>query len=183
MCARTETILLNEINLRLEANRLNDEGWFDPNGIEDARSRVLSSIIRRHGQPKFRQKLLDAYDGKCAVTDCDAAEALEAAHIIPFRGEETNCVRNGLLLRADIHTLFDRCLIAIDTSAYTVLVSRPIRHTVYGGLAGRPLQEPVSPENRPSTEALDIHRQRFESLQCGRESGAVAQLPNAHAHR
>ena len=135
------------VSFRWEANRLDHEGWFDPSGIEDARSRVLSSIVRRQGQPKFRQTLLMAYEGKCAVTGCDAIEALEAAHIIPFRGEDTNSVRNGLLLRADVHTLFDRGSIAVDTSDYTILVSESIRKTVYGRLAGQPLRQPGSPGN------------------------------------
>lgn len=80
---------------------------FDASSIVDARERVLGQIVRRRGQQEFREKLLVAYEGRCAITGCDAIEALEAAHIVPYLGTETNHVQNGLLLRADIHTLFD----------------------------------------------------------------------------
>jgi hypothetical protein len=70
----------------------------------DARLRVYRNIVGRRGQSAFRAALLDAYDGKCAITECDAAAALEAAHLRPYRGPGSNTVSNGLPLRADIHT-------------------------------------------------------------------------------
>ncbi|WP_169719739.1 HNH endonuclease, partial [Novosphingobium acidiphilum] len=56
---------------------------------------------------------MKAYDGKCAVTSCAIEPLLEAAHIHPYLGPKTNHVTNGMLLRADIHTLFDLGLLAI----------------------------------------------------------------------
>ncbi len=50
---------------------------------------------------------MDAYGGRCAVTNCDIEDVLEAAHISPYNGPSTDQVYNGLLLRTDIHTLFD----------------------------------------------------------------------------
>ncbi len=70
-------------------------------------------IEARRGQPEFRKNLLKAYKYKCAITGCDAEEALEAAHIVPYSEEENYDLENGLLLRADIHTLFDLRLINI----------------------------------------------------------------------
>jgi hypothetical protein len=72
----------------------------------DARLRVVRQIVARRGQARFRAALLEAYIGRCAVTGFDAAPALEGAHLRPYRGPESNDVTNGLLLRADIHTLF-----------------------------------------------------------------------------
>ena len=46
------------------------EHAFDPINIEDARNRVVASIVRRRGQAAFRKKLLEAY-GECAITGCD----------------------------------------------------------------------------------------------------------------
>jgi hypothetical protein len=86
---------------------LAEQVWHDEDSLpdrdaEDARKRRLAEIIRREGQPKFKADLLLAYEGRCAVTGCNAAEALEAAHIRAYRGREFNKVSNGLLLRADI---------------------------------------------------------------------------------
>ena len=78
---------------------------FDAKDTKDARKKVMRAIVLRRGQPEFRRDLIAAYEGRCAVTGCDLVDALEAAHIVPHRGTHTNVVRNGLLLRADIHTL------------------------------------------------------------------------------
>jgi predicted restriction endonuclease len=89
---------------------------FNPSDIQDARDKVARLVSKRRGQPEFQRKLLDAYNSKCAMSQCDAIPALEAAHIIPYKGPETNHISNGLLLRADLHTLFDLCHIAVDTT-------------------------------------------------------------------
>jgi len=65
-------------------------GAFSPEGILDGRERALSSIVRRPGQPEFRRKLMELYEGRCAISEFNAPEALEAAHIVPYRGPETN---------------------------------------------------------------------------------------------
>lgn len=65
------------------------------------------AIAYRRGQSVFRRDLMYAYSSVCAVTGTTASDVLEAAHIYPYRGAHTNRVDNGLLLRADIHTLFD----------------------------------------------------------------------------
>ena len=53
-------------------------GCLRPEGVADARERVLSSIVRRRGQPAFRQRLLAAYNGRCAITGCDVEAVLDA---------------------------------------------------------------------------------------------------------
>lgn len=84
--------------------------------------------------------------------------ALEAAHIIPYQGDETNHISNGLLLRADIHTLFDLGLLAIDTTEMKVVVHPSLINTQYEGLMGRPLILPTNRAQWPNKAALDIHR-------------------------
>ena len=59
----------------------------------------------------------------CAITRCDAIEALEAAHVRPYRGPGSNVVSNGLPLRSDIHILYDLDLIAIDPDMHEVTLS------------------------------------------------------------
>ena len=94
------------------------EGVFDPVNVVDARERTLASIVRRRGQPEFRKALLTLYQRQCAFSGCSIVETLEAVHIIPYQSTETNHPSNGLLLRADLHTLFDIGLIAVDPDPY-----------------------------------------------------------------
>ncbi|WP_247547497.1 HNH endonuclease signature motif containing protein [Bradyrhizobium sp. 177] len=103
-----------------------------------------------------RKKLLGAYK-RCAITGCDAVEALEAAHIAPYRGDHTDHVQNGLLLRADIHSLFDLGLLSIDPRTMSVVVALHLRKTTYGQLAGSQLLLPTNLRERPSIEALANH--------------------------
>ncbi|RZM24778.1 MAG: HNH endonuclease, partial [Pedobacter sp.] len=70
-------------------------------------------ITARRGQKSFRDKLLKAYEYKCAVTGCDVIATLEACHIMPYNGDYTNHIQNGILLRSDIHVLFDLGLLTI----------------------------------------------------------------------
>jgi putative restriction endonuclease len=149
---------LQHIDADLESNSP-DPSPFDPASIKDGREKVLAEVKRRLGQPKFRRGLLKAYDGRCAVTGCTTAMVLEAAHIHPYRGSETNDVRNGLLLRADIHTLFDLGLIAIDSNN-CLAVAASLAESDYSALHTQPLAVPTDPGCRPSVEALKWH---FES--------------------
>ncbi|WP_213435166.1 MULTISPECIES: HNH endonuclease [Lysobacteraceae] len=135
-------------------------GAFDAKNVEDARKRVLAGIVRRQGQPAFRKALIDAYGGSCAITGCALIAILEAAHVHPYRGEHTNVVSNGLLLRTDIHTLFDLRLIAIDPETLTVLVSPELDGTDYARLRGGALLAPTKVAHWVSVDALTWHRSR-----------------------
>jgi putative restriction endonuclease len=99
-----------------------------------------------------------AYSRKCAVTGCNIEALLEAAHITPYQGPETNHIQNGLLLRSDIHTLFDCGLIAIDPVSKKLILSSQLLRGSYRHLAGRKLRVPKEPAHAPSTEALRQHR-------------------------
>lgn len=114
-----------------EIEEFENDNNFDPKNVEDARERIARSIADRRGQPKFRKLLLKEFEGKCAVTGCNVKETLEAAHIVPYKGEQTNVLENGLLLRADIHTLFDLGLITIEPNKMTILVSPELEGTTY----------------------------------------------------
>ena len=136
-----------------------DADGFDPMSVEDARERISRSITQRRGQERFRDDLIAAYNGRCAITGCSVLDVLEAAHIHPYRGPDTNKVANGLLLRSDIHTLFDCGLLAIDSDTMTVLVAPQLRDSEYGVLHGRSLCLPASLAQQPSTEALKMQRE------------------------
>lgn len=135
-----------------------DSEDFDPLNIEDARSRISRTITQRRGQQAFRNALMVAYEGRCVATDCSVQDVLEAAHIHPYRGPDTNKVANGLLLRADLHTLFDCGLVAIDEVTMALIIAPQLRSSEYGTLHGRVLRTPSNPAHRPSKDALVKHR-------------------------
>jgi putative restriction endonuclease len=124
----------------------------------DARRRVIAAIVRRQGQGAFRQQLLLAYRGRCAVTGCDVEAALEAAHIVPYQGPHSNHLANGLLLRADVHTLLDLGYLAIDAARMTICLAPHLMATSYAFLADAPVRLPVDGYPRPSAAALEQHR-------------------------
>lgn len=130
---------------------------FNPHSVEDARRWLNASIVRRQGQGVFRAAVLSAYGGRCAISAFGVAEALEAAHIFRYLGTETNVVTNGLLLRSDLHTLYDLGLLAIDPSSMTVLLAPKLMGSDYGPLAGTAIRLPVNEADRPNQTALMMH--------------------------
>ena len=130
-----------------------------PNSHEEARRQVLRVVNERRGQYKFRKSLLDAYNHQCAITKSNATEALEAAHIKPFGGGGSMEVSNGLLLRADIHTLFDLNYLTIDPESRKVELAEALQDTDYSYLHGREIKPTDSRDNEPSKEALIWHNE------------------------
>jgi hypothetical protein len=84
---------------------------------------------------------------------------LEAAHISPYSGPSSSHASNGLLLRADIHTLFDCGLVAFDPKTREVVLADKLRGSDYACLARRVLQKPNNPAQQPSLLSLE---QRWE---------------------
>lgn len=129
---------------------------FDPSAIEDGRERVAREIAIRRGQTAFRQRLLEAY-GCCAMSGSTVVPALEAAHIVPYQGPGTNHLTNGLLLRADLHSLFDFGLLSVDAPTLSILVSPPLSRSEYAALHGQALKLGRALAT-PSPQALAYHR-------------------------
>jgi hypothetical protein len=133
----------------------------DPAAAEDARKVVLAAIVAREGQGAFRGALLAAYGRRCAVTGCAEVEALEAAHIRPYLGPLTNGASNGLLLRADVHTLFDKALLSFEAAASwppMVAVAPKVSDPAYRALHGATLRLPEQVHRWPNRAALVVHR-------------------------
>lgn len=122
---------------------------------------VLRAVRRRLGQSEFRMRLMEAYQSKCAVTGYDALDALEAAHIEPYSNVESNHPSNGLLLRADIHALFDEDLLAIHPETLVVTLALSLRTTNYQDLQGKPIASPRNESDSPNRAALDDRWQKF----------------------
>lgn len=96
-----------EISIKLHDSGVVDEDEFN-------RRRKLASVLSRSGQAHFRAQLLDRYDYKCIISGCNIVEVLEAAHIISVFKKGTDKVTNGLILRSDLHQLFDCGKLTID---------------------------------------------------------------------
>jgi hypothetical protein len=144
-----------------ESAHLEKGHYFDPKNTRDERKKRRREIAQRRGQPAFRRKLLLAYEGKCAVTGCTAKQALEAAHILPYSGDKSDHVTNGILVRSDIHTLFDLDLIGIHPTKHTIVLARAIRGTSYDDFAGDKTFLPTDTGKRPNAEALKRRWREF----------------------
>lgn len=134
------------------------EGVFDP--TEDARRRIMRTLVQREGQPQFRRALIDEYAGACSITGCTVETLLEAAHIIPYLGPHTNDVSNGLLLRADLHKLFDLHMFRIDPQTHTVHLCDELKASEYASFEGRRLRPTKSPNKAPAAASLRHHEER-----------------------
>jgi putative restriction endonuclease len=121
------------------------------------------TLIRpRLGQGAFRVMVTDAYDRQCVVTGERTLPVLEAAHIKPYSLVGRHEVSNGLLLRSDLHTLFDLGYMTVTPEDLRVRVSRRIHEEFENGreyyeLDGRPIRLPQAAFEQPSLEMLGWH--------------------------
>ncbi|MER8646697.1 DUF3427 domain-containing protein [Mesorhizobium sp. M1252] len=152
----TDFLLRRRHSARLDAHQA-DVTHFDPDDVVDMRIRINREIAQRRGQQAFRNSLRVAYGNRCAVSGSLLLDLLEAAHITPYLGAATNTVDNGLLLRSDIHTLFDCGLLAVDPDSYRILLQGNLMSSEYGCLHGQRLNLPSSPAHHPSRLALKRH--------------------------
>lgn len=117
-------------------------------------NRKTCNIKYRQGQVQFRKNLLETYKC-CAITKEDCSLVLEAAHIQEYINKSSNHMQNGLLLRADVHKLFDNGLITI-TPDYKIKVSEELPQT-YKKYNGEKIHLPDNLDNYPSKDALEWH--------------------------
>lgn len=115
------SIIEQKINSGIEEEATND----DLENIHQFARRI------RKGQPKFRKNLIKLYEGKCAVTNCSISEVLEAAHILRHSVSGINHTSNGILLRSDIHSLFDLNKIKINPFSYLIEVDMSLKNSNY----------------------------------------------------
>lgn len=117
------------------------------------------NVKQRTGQNLFKLSLLYAYDGKCAVSGCDIEEVLDGAHIHPFSETQDHSIPNGILLRKDIHALFDRGAFTIDHD-YRIRFTEqfkeryPMDANSYANFDGQKLKLPKDKAHWPSFSAL-----------------------------
>ena len=118
-------------------------------------------VRQRLGQGTFRVMVTDTYKRQCAVTREKALPVLEAAHIRPVTQGGKHQIDNGLLLRTDVHALFDRGYVTV-TPDFKLRVSRRLKEEFDNGeyyyqFEGGKLWLPSRPEDRPKPEFLGWH--------------------------
>jgi putative restriction endonuclease len=115
----------------------------------------------RLAQQAFKAVVLSTYHGHCAITGTKIRPVLQAAHIKPVADGGENRIDNGLLLRSDVHTLYDRGYLAVDPS-HRLLVS-PRLHDDFGNgeqyyaKAGQLIELPGRKLDRPHRDFLEWH--------------------------
>jgi putative restriction endonuclease len=137
-------------------------------GVADGERYGAEYLTRsRLGQGAFRVMVTETYRRRCAVTGEKTLPVLEAAHIRPYALGGPHSVSNGILLRSDLHKLFDLGYVTV-TRDLRLLVSRRLKEEWHNGREyyahhGEPLRfYPTGDGNRPAAEFLDWHHaERF----------------------
>ena len=134
-------------------------GDYKPIQDEDTRQAYARRV--RKGQSRFRKALHTLYGSRCAFTGTDEETVLEACHIISHAKTGDNSLDNGLLLRSDIHVLFDEHLMTLGNDGQRILVHKDVTAPEYARLRG------VSPGLRPSTPESHLALLRQHNLELG----------------
>lgn len=132
-----------------------------PTVASEPRYGTPTLILPRLGQGTFRALVTDLYDRRCAVTGERTLPVLDAAHIKPYHLDGPHHPTNGLLLRSDLHTLFDRGYVTV-TPRMHLEVSRRIREEFENGrdyykLHGLEVRRPQASDAAPAADYLDWH--------------------------
>jgi putative restriction endonuclease len=119
----------------------------------------------RLGQGAFRVVVTDDYQRRCAITGEKTLPALDAAHIRPYGDGGEHAPSNGILLRRDIHSLFDAGYVTVSPDLHFE-VSKKIREEFENGrhyyaLHGLPIAVPLASTHRPDPAALSWHNERI----------------------
>jgi putative restriction endonuclease len=123
------------------------------------------TILPRLGQGSFRILITDVYRRTCAMSGSHVLHVLDAAHIKPYSKGGEHAVNNGLLLRQDLHTLFDRGYLTV-TPEYKIEVSQRIKEEFNNGkeyyaMHGTKLGVPESIAFLPDSSLLKWHNERI----------------------
>jgi putative restriction endonuclease len=154
--------LWKDVSERLKRLRVRDLGPATIAAQEGARYGNPVLVTPRLGQGSFRVLVTDAYQYRCAMTSERTLPVLEAAHIRPFADGGEHALSNGLLLRSDLHTLFDLGYVTVDPAEKRIVVSGRIKAEFENGheyyrLRGERLVLPENPLAIPSIESLTYH--------------------------
>jgi putative restriction endonuclease len=150
-----------EVQLRLQGSAIAiEEPEFQEKGLRFGQPKT---VLPRLGQGAFRVIVTDVYKRRCALTNSHVLHVLDAAHIKPYSLSGSHSPNNGLLLRQDVHTLFDRGYLTV-TPDYHVEVSHRLKEEFdngkeYYALQGKTILLPDAATFRPSPEQLEWHNE------------------------
>ncbi|MET8308590.1 MULTISPECIES: HNH endonuclease [unclassified Micromonospora] len=118
-------------------------------------------VPQRLGQQSFKAVVLGAYGRRCAITGNKVQPVLQAAHIRPLPMGGEHRLDNGLLLKSDVHILFDRGYLGVDPK-HRLMVSPRLRSEFGNGeqfyaKAGEQIALPERRSDRPRAEFLEWH--------------------------
>lgn len=104
---------------------------------------VSASAIRvRRGEVRLRNQLIRDYRSECAISGKCAKDLLEVAYVAPYPAGDVHSTRNTVLLRTDLHTMWDLNLIGVDPDTMEVHISDKMRGTYYESFVGAKLALP-----------------------------------------
>jgi len=123
---------------------------------------ILENLFGSDVSHLSRILVTDAYSRRCAITGERTLPVLEAAHLKPYSVVKRHELSSGLLLRSDLHRLFDDGYLTMDPKDYRLIVSKRIREEFENGkdyyrLEGQVLREPIEAWARPLAENLEFH--------------------------
>jgi hypothetical protein len=143
----------------LEQHLVTGEPWWGAHVREDERipgGHGAGLSKTRVGQQRFREAMLAQYGEACAFTGPQPPGALEAAHLYLYSAKPEHDTKGGLLLRCDLHALFDRWLITIDPDTWSVQVAPELmRYPSLAALDGQPVL--LAEDRRPRHRYIQDH--------------------------
>ncbi len=123
-------------------------------GQQIAGGHKVTPVRIRRGQATFRARLLEQYGAHCALTGPSPVEVLDACHLYSYAHVGEHKDQGGLLLRRDLHTLFDRGLLAVDSSGTIDLAEAVRKYPTYAPLHGSVMQVPLAEKQK---QWLQLH--------------------------
>lgn len=125
--------------------------------------REMVTRKERQHQTRFRDMLLQIYENTCCISLCNIPDALEAAHIIFSSDENSFDPRNGLLLRADLHRLFDKSMFGIDPRSRKIRLNEILANNPqYSHFNNKKIREAQPKDLGPAEEALTKRWKQFK---------------------
>ncbi len=137
-----------------------EENGYTLVNMDSEKLKKTRMVSERKGQSYFKLIVSTAYNNRCCVTGEITPELLEAAYIQPYMNETSNHIQNGLLLRSDIHRLYDNNLLYIDED-FTIHISSKLISDYYKNFNNTKIKLPTQNFKLPSKDAL---KSRFDEF-------------------
>lgn len=142
-----------------DSNKVND---FELISLTTEKLKKSRLVTPRKGQGLFRAQLTEAYSNKCCISNESTVELLEAAHIQPYVDENSNHIKNGLLLRVDFHKMYDNGLMYINDK-FKIYISPQVKSEYYQSFNGKRINLPINESFYPSKKALKSRKFEYRN--------------------